>query len=301
MVLSVQEQVTNGSTVLNPMCSQQQQQSSEEAEEAAAKEALSKASVECGPSLVQRIENGSQSMTDFIIKLLKKSLFSSSSLMRELNRSSAINSNSSISILVGSIGPTTTIRTGALLSLKGFQVFLILNTTITQNGKPTEGILEISTESKTCGNIQELSTSPNLIIKALAKNSVTTSSTFPDKSWINYTLSAPTISIDIPSYLNYNTGEPLVSTNLIPSPQYLSFTYRCLQTKKLDKIPKEICLIDLTLQLLNNDTGPITTSPLNPTLSKSTLPKPTPSSSKPTTSIPPASWDDEWYTILKIG
>ncbi|POV96914.1 hypothetical protein PSTT_15358, partial [Puccinia striiformis] len=270
MVLSVQEQVTNGSTVLNPMCSQQQQQSSEEAEEAAAKEdrkhiypitlnklntALSKASVECGPSLVQRIENGSQSMTDFIIKLLKKSLFSSSSLMRELNRSSAINSNSSISILVGSIGPTTTIRTGALLSLKGFQVFLILNTTITQNGKPTEGILEISTESKTCGNIQELSTSPNLIIKALAKNSVTTSSTFPDK---------------------------------------------CLQTKKLDKIPKEICLIDLTLQLLNNDTGPITTSPLNPTLSKSTLPKPTPSSSKPTTSIPPASWDDEWYTILKI-
>ncbi|KAI9628153.1 hypothetical protein H4Q26_018194 [Puccinia striiformis f. sp. tritici PST-130] len=202
--------------------------------------ALSKASVEFGPNLVQCIENGSRSLTDYIIESVKKS---SSSSTRGLNQSSAINSNSSISIFVSSIGPKslTAIRTGALLCLKGFKVFLILNTTITQNRKPTKvvifskqinekqivGHIQISitlfssTGAKTCGNIRELPTSPTLIIKALAKNSVTTPSSFPDKSWINYTLSAPMISTDMPSYLNYNTGEPLVSTNLIPSSQYI--------------------------------------------------------------------------------
>ncbi|KAI7933181.1 hypothetical protein MJO28_017788 [Puccinia striiformis f. sp. tritici] len=386
MVLSIQEQVTNGSTISNPICSQQQRQSSEEVEVAEAEEgrdqggsylissdqkhiypvtlnrlnmALSKASVEFGPSLVQRIENGSRSMTDYIIKLLQKS----SSSTRGLNQSSAPNSNSSISILVSSIGPksSTAIRTGALLSLKGFQVFLILNNTITQNRKPTKGRndafefqlrLFSSTGAKTCGSIQELPTSPTLIIESLAENSVSTSSSFPDKSWINYTLSAPTMSIDIPSYLNYDNGESLVSTNLIPSPQYLvclaALPTGVYKQKKLDKIPKEICLIDLTLsnlcwktltnnddeeeeedtsnnkdinlheqissnpqnvaaknalsllQLLNINTDPITT-PLNPTLSKSTVSKPPSSSSKPTTSIAPASWGDEWYTIIKIA
>ncbi|KAH9465785.1 hypothetical protein Pst134EA_013650 [Puccinia striiformis f. sp. tritici] len=193
--------------------------------------ALSKASVEFGPNLVQCIENGSRSLTDYIIESVKKS---SSSSTRGLNQSSAINSNSSISIFVSSIGPKslTAIRTGALLCLKGFKVFLILNTTITQNRKPTKGrnfyrskdMWKYPRKKLTYYNFKnptELPTSPTLIIKALAKNSVTTPSSFPDKSWINYTLSAPMISTDMPSYLNYNTGEPLVSTNLIPSSQYI--------------------------------------------------------------------------------
>ncbi|KAI9631301.1 hypothetical protein KEM48_014501 [Puccinia striiformis f. sp. tritici PST-130] len=350
MVLSIQEQVTNGSTISNPICSQQQRQSSEEVEVAEAEEgrdqggsylissdqkhiypvtlnrlnmALSKASVEFGPSLVQRIENGSRSMTDYIIKLLQKS----SSSTRGLNQSSAPNSNSSISILVSSIGPksSTAIRTGALLSLKGFQVFLILNNTITQNRKPTKGRndafefqlrLFSSTGAKTCGSIQELPTSPTLIIESLAENSVSTSSSFPDKSWINYTLSAPTMSIDIPSYLNYDTGESLVSTNLIPSPQYL-VCLAALPTEEeedtsnnkdinlheqISSNPQNVAAKNALslLQLLNINTDPITT-PLNPTLSKSTVSKPPSSSSKPTTSIAPASWGDEWYTIIKIA
>jgi hypothetical protein len=136
MVLSAQEQVTNGSTVSNPWLQSSNNNNPSNPYILSTdghpiypvtfdrlNQALSAASVEYGPSLIQRIENAGRSMTDYIIKLLRQSLSSPKSYK-----------NSTISILVGSHGTKAScaIRTGALLALKGFKVFLVLGTNSNQ-------------------------------------------------------------------------------------------------------------------------------------------------------------------------
>ncbi|PLW28636.1 hypothetical protein PCANC_23022 [Puccinia coronata f. sp. avenae] len=309
MVLSAQEQLTNGSTVSNPYLksSTSRANASILSTDGHAiypvtldrlNQALSSASVEHGPSLVQRIENAGRSMADYIITLLRHSLSTSQAYK-----------HSSITILVGSHGPKAScaIRTGALLALKGFKVFLLLST---PDRKPTKGRndafefqlrLFSSSGAVTCPSVQDLPSSPTLIIEALAENSVTSppNHTLLDKALIDYTRCAPTLSIDILSYLNYDTGEPLVGAAYIPSHQYLV----CLGAVSQGAVkalctPAEVCLVDLTLSAAcwkpaENKTH----SDLDQNMRCNGSPLP---HDVPPAAEVPAAWGDQWYTTLKI-
>ncbi|EFP83563.1 enhancer of mRNA decapping [Puccinia graminis f. sp. tritici] len=322
MVLSAQEQVTNGSTVSNPWLQSSNNNNPSNPYILSTDGhpiypvtfdrlnlALSAASVEYGPSLIQRIENAGRSMTDYIIKLLRQSLSSPKSYK-----------DSTISILVGSHGTKAScaIRTGALLALKGFKVFLVLSTN--SNRKPAKARndafefqlrLFSSTGATICPQIRDLPSSPTLIIEALAENSVTSlpNHMIIDKTLIDYTHSAPTLGIDISSYLNYDTGEPLVGTADLPSHQHLV----CLGALPKGVLnspstPTEVCLIDLTLSEScwrnsadkdsDSDEHDQAGSYTHPSNGNHHAQNGVLSDRLP--DLPPASWGDGWYTILKI-
>ncbi|WAR56842.1 hypothetical protein PtB15_7B693 [Puccinia triticina] len=321
MVLSAQEQVTNGSTVSNPWLQSPNNKSSNSCIISndghpiypvrfdRLNQALSAASVEYGPSLIQRVENAGRSMADYIIKLLRQSLSSPKS-----------HKQSTISILVGSHGTKAScaIRTGALLALKGFKVFLILSTPNRKSTKARNDAFEFqlrlfsSAGALICPHVRDLPSSPTLIIEALAENSITSvpNHLLIDKSLVDYTHCAPTLSIDISSYLNYDTGEPLVAAAHIPSHQYLVCLGALPQgVLKSSTTPMEVCLIDLTLSescwiSTDKDSDEEYEQPGSSTnqsgvtngnhQSRINL------SSNRQPSLPPASWGDEWYTILKI-
>jgi len=159
-----------------------------------------------------------------------------------------------------------------------------------------------------CPQVQDLPSSPTLIIEALAENSVTplTNPTLIHSSLIDYTHCAPTISIDTLSYMNYDTGEPLVGAgHNLPSYQHLV----CLGALpkgvlKARSSPSEVCLIDLTLsdscwkpaesEVDGHEGGPHNNH-TNGTPHSRNQP-----ATNSTCSVPPASWGDHWYTILKI-
>lgn len=310
MVLSAQEQVTNGSTVSNPwLLSPNNTDSNRQLAHVLSHDghpiypvkldrlthALSSASVVHGPSLVQRIENAGRSMTDYIIRLVRTSSPAKISPHK-------INSNMIISILVGSQGPKAScaVRTGALLARKGFKVFLALNSPSNDrkpHSKPKNSAFEFQLRSLgsagviVCSDVNDLPSSPTLIIEALAENSTTSLRNHQEpfhKTWVAYTHRAPTISIDMPSYLNYDTGEPLVGSAHIPAHDHL-ICLGALPNGALSRqsIPSEVCLVDLMLSDAcwkgKEDEGD---EPIQPT--------------EDSDLVSPATWGDEWYTTIKL-
>ncbi|MBW0492097.1 hypothetical protein O181_031812 [Austropuccinia psidii MF-1] len=256
-------------------------------------QAFTSASVEYGPNLVQRIENAGRTMSDYVVQLL-----------RRLHPASYSTQKAKIFILVDGRGlkGSCAIRTGSLLANKGFDPTLVLgsncgNTAISTISKATRSQafefqlrLFTSSGSKVITDLQDLPSSPSLIIEALAENSTISLSSYNaiDMRLIEYTRRAPTICIDLPSYVNYDTGEPLTGPKFIPSCQYsVCLAALPLGMLRYKNVPLEICLVDLTLP---DSCWKVHKEDQEHTNGDST---------SHVDSIPSA-WGDKWYTILKL-
>lgn len=267
MVLSAQEQAVNGVAVASPLLHANQISTPSRLISPEGRpiypvtferlnQALNLASVEYGPNLVQRIENGARSIAQYIITLLRRRHGQNRSMME----------SSVISFVVGCNANkgSSAVRAATLLANKGYSVCLVLANGYgdrAHNGK-TNGTriqsfefqlrLYESTDAVLVTDLQdpELPSSPTLIVEALAENSI---SPVSDHRVINqglhsYIKRAPILSIDTPSYVNYDTGEFLVNQDLIPNTQHLICLAAIPQgILEHPNRSNEICLADLTL------------------------------------------------------
>ncbi|EGG12996.1 uncharacterized protein MELLADRAFT_76364 [Melampsora larici-populina 98AG31] len=245
MVLSAQEQAVNGVAVASPSLQANQISTPSRLISTEGRpvypvtferlnQAFNLASVEYGPNLVQRIENGARSIAQYIINLLRR--------RHGQNRSMIESSVISFVVSCNANKGSSAVRAATLLANKGYTVCLVLANAYgdrAHNGT-TNGT----------AYYPELPSSPMLIVEALAENSIShvSDQRVINQDLLSYIKRAPILSIDTPSYVNYDTGEFLVNQDLIPKSQHLI----CLAAIPQGIVehpnrPNEICLADLTL------------------------------------------------------
>ncbi|CAH7688527.1 hypothetical protein PPACK8108_LOCUS23492 [Phakopsora pachyrhizi] len=265
MVLSAEEQFTNGTAVYatfpkSPQNNQFFIMSSDghpiyPVQMDRLDQALTRASVECGPNMIQRIENASRSIAEYVISLMRQS---------QTNPNKNLLDNNTITVLIGCQGSkgSSAVRTATLLANKGYSVVVYFkngdslgtefrkNSGIKNKGFEFQLRLYKATGSKLVTDTTDLPPSPAMIIEALSENSTTwfQRQNLIDNRLIDYTRCGPTMSIDTPSYTNYDTGESLIEHRTGLMSDYLI----CLAALPrgvlgLKKIPRKVCLADLTL------------------------------------------------------
>ncbi|KAH9819058.1 hypothetical protein DFH28DRAFT_62244 [Melampsora americana] len=287
MVLSAQEQAVNGVAVASPLLQANQISTPSRLISSEGRpvypatferlnQALNLASVEYGPNLVQRIENGARSIAQYIITLLRRRHGQNRTMMESSVISFVVSCNANKG--------SSAVRAATLLANKGYSVYLVLANGYgdrAHNGKTngtriTSLFVFPSFSLRPCGDLStqqsfefqlrlyestgavlvtdlqdpELPSSPTLIVEALAENSITPVSDQRSISQglVSYIKRAPILSIDTPSYVNYNTGECLVNRELIPFSQHLICLAAIPQgVLELSNRPNEICIADLTL------------------------------------------------------